>query len=98
ILLDLGDRTANASALELLASIRCTLGKKGHAALIWGAAQRQREILGTPKPPDEVAQYEEQIASARAGFGDDPAFDKLWSEGYGMTLEEAIRFVLVTCD
>jgi hypothetical protein len=41
------------------------------AALIWGAAERLREELGSLMPPYEQAAYMRGMAHARAALGDD---------------------------
>jgi non-specific serine/threonine protein kinase len=61
---------------------------------LWGAAERLREAIGAPLPPNEQRRRERQVAVARAALGDDAAFDRAWQEGRAMTLEQAIAGAL----
>jgi hypothetical protein len=89
---ELGDRHGIAWSLEGLAT--AALGAPLHASRLWGAAERLREEIGAPLPPNEKSRYEQQVAAARAALADDAA----WAEGRAMTLEQAIELALEQAD
>jgi predicted ATPase/class 3 adenylate cyclase len=91
---ELNDRLVVAEALEGLAHVAAALAVPSRAARIWGAAERLREEIGAPLPPNERPRYDPQVASARAAMEDDPAFDSAWQEGRTMTLEQAVEYGL----
>ena len=68
--------------------------RSGRAARTFGAAERLREVLGSPRSPTDIPRYERQVAAARAALGDDAEFDRAWQEGRTMDLEEAVRYAL----
>jgi len=86
----LGDRRGIAFALEGLALAVAALGNSLRAARIWGAAERLREEIGSPLPPNERPHYDRHVAQARGALGDDAAFDRAWQVGRDLTLEQAI--------
>jgi len=61
------------------------------AARIWGAAERLRKEIGTPRSPTERFRYEQRGAPARSAIGDDAAFDRAWQEGRVLSLSQAIE-------
>ncbi|MEO8285180.1 MAG: tetratricopeptide repeat protein [Chloroflexota bacterium] len=61
------------------------------AARLWGAAEALRETIGTPRPPAELAGYELVMSATRAHV-DAPTWQKAWSEGRAMSLEDAIAY------
>ena len=91
---ELGDMRAIASSLEGLSAVVAALGSSLRAVRIWGAAERQREEIGSPLPPNERPRYGRRVAAARAALGDDAAFDRAWQEGRALTLEQAIALAL----
>jgi non-specific serine/threonine protein kinase len=68
----------------------------GRAARFWGAAERERTDIGSPLPPSDKSDYEQQVAAGRAALGDDAAFDLAWRAGREMTLDEAVQYALGT--
>ena len=94
IRLELGGRLGIAASLEALASVDGSLAIPDRAVRLLGAAERHREEIGAPLPPNERVQYEEQVAAARVALGDDAAFDAAWQEGRAMTVELAIEYAL----
>jgi tetratricopeptide (TPR) repeat protein len=89
---DLGDRLGIAISLEGLAAVFAGLGSSLRAARIWGAAERQRAVVGSPLWPRDRPDYNRNVAVARAA--DDAAFDDAWREGGALTLEQAIDLAL----
>ncbi len=88
---ELGDRLGIARALEELAAVAAALGGSLRAALIWGAAERLREDMGSPLAPTERYRCDKRAAAARAAAGDDAAFDRAWREGRALPLAQAIE-------
>jgi non-specific serine/threonine protein kinase len=89
----LGDRWGVAISLEALAPVGVACGRADKSARLWGAAERLREEIGTPLPPNERVRYEQKVAAARAALGD-AAFERAWQEGRAMTMEEAVDYTL----
>ena len=81
-----------------LAAAKAAVGGARRAGCLWGAAERLREEIGSPRPLNERPRYDEQVAAARAGAwkatGDDVAFDAVWNEGRAISLEQAIAYAL----
>ena len=94
ILRELGHRGRIAYTLKELAAVVAALGASLHAARIWGAAERLRDEIGSPLPPNERARYDLHVAAAREALEDDVAFDSGWQEGRALTLEQAIELAL----
>jgi predicted ATPase/class 3 adenylate cyclase len=88
---ELGDRRGIAYSLKGLARVVTALGTPLRAARIWGAAERLREEIGSPLPPNERSLYDPPVAAARAALGDDATFDRAWQEGRALTLEQAMQ-------
>ncbi len=91
---ELRDRWGIAFALEGLAAVVVALGSGLRAARIWGAAERLREEIGAPLPPNERPRYDRRVAVVRAALRDDAAFDRAWQEGRNLTIEQAIALAL----
>ena len=70
------------------------LGSPRRGARIWGAVERLRTEIGSPMALNERPHYDLCVAAARAGLGDDAAFDRAWQEGAALTLEQAMEFAL----
>jgi tetratricopeptide (TPR) repeat protein len=90
---DLKDPVVTAWALERFAELAIPKQAPKRAATIWGAAARLREKIGIPIPLNEEADYTRAVATARVALGEN-AFDKAWSEGSSMTLDDAVRYAL----
>ena len=91
---ELRDRFGIAFSLEGQAAVIAALGDSPRAARIWGAAERLREEIGSPIPPNEQPRHDGRVATARAALGDDAAFDLAWQEGRALTLDRAIEVAL----
>jgi tetratricopeptide (TPR) repeat protein len=94
ILCELGERKVFVEALEGLANVAAGSKDPARAARFWGAAEQQREAIGCPLPPKDLAGYDQRVAAARIQLLDDAAFASAWSEGRAMTLEESQDFAL----
>jgi predicted ATPase/class 3 adenylate cyclase len=94
ILRELGDSGRIAYSLHELAAVAAALGSPVRAARLWGAEERLRAEVGSPVSAHERPDYDREIAAARAALGDDPAFDRAWQDGSGLTLEQAIALAM----
>jgi non-specific serine/threonine protein kinase len=83
-----------AGSLEELAQASTCLANLPRAARTWGAAERLREVIGTPLPPFQSIQYRENVAMGRLAFGDDEGFQSAWQSGRAMTTEQAVEYAL----
>jgi predicted ATPase len=75
--------------LEGLATMVAAQGELVWAAHLWGAAEAQREAIGTPIPPVYRPGHERAVALSRAQFGNE-AFATAWAEGRTMIPEQAV--------
>jgi predicted ATPase/DNA-binding SARP family transcriptional activator len=103
---EMGDKRGVAISLEGLAAgyLRAERGSRAaspapaeRAARLFAAAEALREVIGAPLDPCERANYERQVAAARARAGK-PKFAAAWAEGRTLTLEAAVREALDTRD
>ncbi|MDE3231348.1 MAG: tetratricopeptide repeat protein, partial [Chloroflexota bacterium] len=67
---ELDDARLCVEVLEYLAATAGTAEQGARAARLLGAAAAVRETLGAPQPPQEQAEVEEAVASARAALGE----------------------------
>ncbi|WP_309719621.1 tetratricopeptide repeat protein [Armatimonas sp.] len=90
---ELEDRFNVIICLESLANLALDEKNFSHAALLWGAATRLKEEIGTATPHSIQESHLYHLKSTRAGLGDD-AFEAVFARGHGLTLEEAIARAL----
>ena len=88
---ELGDRLGIQDSMQSLALLASTLGNSDLAARIWGFAERLREELCAPLPPNEIPSYEERIEAAQKASGDVGAFDRAWQVGREMNLDHLME-------
>jgi len=92
-----GDTQGIAGCVRDLASVAAMTGRHEPAARLFGAAEALREAIGAwaigAPGPRHPARYEQAVANARAGLGDD-AFAAAWAAGRAMPLEDAITTAL----
>jgi predicted ATPase len=81
-------RRGIAECLEDVASLLVARGDLERAARLYAAAEAAREAIGAPRPPRSRETYERDLATIRAGLGED-AFAIAWKEGQAMTLDQA---------
>ena len=86
-----GFRGAATETLEALASLAGAADAHGEAARLFGAAQSLRLATGQIRWPLDQPAYDADLAQLRAALGDDP-FDRAWSEGTALSLEEAASY------
>lgn len=90
---ELTDQRVAQYVLMGLALVALGRNQPVRAACLSGAADRQRERIGTPLPPSQRRQYEEMLDSIHAQL-DETTFHASWAEGQAMTLERALAFAL----
>jgi hypothetical protein len=91
---ELGDKWGIAFALEGLAAVAAALGSSLRATRIWGAAERLREEIGAPLPPNERPRYDRRVAEVRAALRDNVTFERAWQEGRALTIDQGIALAL----
>jgi non-specific serine/threonine protein kinase len=99
---ELGNKIGVAECLEGLASVAAAecQPERGRqtaqrATQLFGAAEALREVASTPVPPYRRADYDRDIAAARAQL-DQAAFATAWAEGRAMTMEQVVAYALDT--
>jgi predicted ATPase/transcriptional regulator with XRE-family HTH domain len=93
---DFGDHSGIAWCLEAVANIARALGFVQEAVQLWGSADALRGARGAPLPISQRAQYETQIALARAATSA-AHFQAAWQSGQERSPEAALDFVLDLC-
>jgi predicted ATPase/Tfp pilus assembly protein PilF len=83
-----GGRRGIAECLEAVAGLAVAQGDLPRAARLYGVAGAVREVIGAPRPPRSRETYERDLATIRAGLGED-ACAIAWKEGQAMTLDQA---------
>ncbi len=86
LLRELGHRWFMALCLEALAAAFAAQGQPAHAARLWGAAEKLRDIVGASLPPVVQTMYESFLTAARTQVGE-TAFASAWAEGRIQPLE-----------
>jgi predicted ATPase len=76
-----------------LAGVSSANGQHDRAARLFGAAAALGEVIGHIPLPQDQADHDRRLASARIGLGEAP-FAEGWAEGRAMTLEQAIEYAL----
>jgi len=90
---NLGHRAAVAHELECIAFILSKKGDTQRAAQLLGAAQTLRELIDSSMTTMEQTEYENEVSALHSKMNE---FDleKAWSEGRGMSMDEAIENAL----
>jgi predicted ATPase/DNA-binding SARP family transcriptional activator/DNA-binding CsgD family transcriptional regulator len=79
--------------LHISAALAGAQGRAVRSARLWGATEVMREAIGTIFSPAEHRAYGPYIEAARAQL-DEAAWEKAYTEGKTLTLEEAIEYAL----
>jgi hypothetical protein len=90
---DLGYKRGIAFTLRVLGHLAHHEGASARAARLMGAAIALREALGIIVVPNDRAEYDRIVESARARLGE-ATFASAWAEGRAMSLEQAIALAL----
>jgi predicted ATPase/class 3 adenylate cyclase len=85
----LGNSAGTVEALNNIARVARETGDLRRAVFLLARVTALSEAIGAALPDD----YEQNVAAARAGLGEE-AFAAAWSQGQGMTLEQAIESAL----
>jgi DNA-binding CsgD family transcriptional regulator len=91
VMMRFGDIAGPADVLEALGGIAAERESFREAARLLGAAGRVRDRAGYVRLPVLSADYDADLARARAGLADDE-FEAAWAEGAAMSLEEAVAY------
>jgi predicted ATPase/DNA-binding SARP family transcriptional activator len=83
---ELGDRWRMAGVLDALAGL-CADGRAG--ARLLAAADRQRQEIGTPVPPCDLADHRRRVHAVHAGLSR-AELDRVTLQGVTLTLDEAV--------
>jgi tetratricopeptide (TPR) repeat protein len=86
----IGDDVSVADCLERLAGVAAAGGDSEDAAVLFGAAERIRETIGSPVGSRDREHYDGDVAKARAGL-EDVSFRSAWDRGRGMDVEAAAK-------
>jgi tetratricopeptide (TPR) repeat protein len=86
----MGHRSAVAHQLECMAFIAKAREQTEKSTRLLGAAEALRERIEINMTPQELKEYEAEIADLKANM-DAKEFESLWAEGRSMTMEEAIE-------
>jgi tetratricopeptide (TPR) repeat protein len=86
---DLGHRAAVAHELECIAYLIRKKDAPLRAVKILGAADSLRRMIESSPTPVELAEYEKEISDLRAKVSG-PDFERLWTEGQNLSMDEAI--------
>jgi tetratricopeptide (TPR) repeat protein len=84
---------AIAYPVEALAVLAAAQNQFERSTRLFGVAEMLYPQLRFEMSAKERAQHDQAVAAARAALGEE-AFAKFWSEGQGMTLEEAVAYAL----
>jgi non-specific serine/threonine protein kinase len=87
------DKLGLAFSFEGLAQVAAAQEQPERAAILWGAAEQLRHLLGIPLEPSRRSLYTSLIPTAREQLGAE-AFAAAWTEGQIMTLEQATAYAL----
>ena len=87
-----GDKHGTVECLAGLAAVGLRDGQPEHAARLLGAAA-WREVIGSPPPPSQRAEYNRLRMVARASL-DEATFATMWAAGRALSLEDAVAEAL----
>lgn len=89
----MGHRSAVAHQLECMAFIAKAREQTEKSTRLLGAAEALRERIEINMTPQELKEYEEEIADLKVNM-DAKEFESLWADGRSMTMDEAIGLAL----
>jgi predicted ATPase/DNA-binding SARP family transcriptional activator len=90
----LGGQHIYTECLEEIAKVAAHQGDGTRAARLFGAAAALREALGVAVQPADRPDYDRCVGIVREQLSAD-GFTMAWSEGHGMSLQEAVAFALI---
>jgi len=89
----LGDDGLTVACLVVMAGVRAEGADPGRGARLLGAVDALVEASGHVLDPDDQAEYEQAVASARAVLGE-ARFDTILAEGKTISLDSAVAYAL----
>jgi len=89
----IGDPPAVAACFEGLAALARRWGDLKRTARLCAAAARLRESAASTLTPAERPAFEEDVAAARAGLGEE-VFARAWTAGQALPLVEAVAYAV----
>ena len=90
---EIGDPRGMVYSLEAFAGLSTKQRKWEQAAVLWGAAEALREVIGSPRPADERDQYDRDVAEVHQEL-EEEAFSTAWAKGRSMTMKQAVTLAL----
>jgi tetratricopeptide (TPR) repeat protein len=93
IFTSLEHRRGIARVLEGLACFASAKGDARRALSVAAAASHLRQLVSAPLPPAEQSKLDQKLLSAWEQLSE-PEGKKAWTDGYVMTMENAIRYAL----
>jgi predicted ATPase/class 3 adenylate cyclase len=85
----MGNQSMITHCLASVAIVAVAQGQLSWGVRLLGAVETVREARGVPRPPAMQGFYEQSLASARAGLGEE-ASASVWAQGRAMTPEQAL--------
>jgi predicted ATPase/class 3 adenylate cyclase len=85
----MGNQSMITHCLASLAIVAIAQGQRSWGVRLLGAVETVRETRGIPRPPIMQGAYEQSLARARSGLGEE-AFASVWAEGRKMTPEQVL--------
>jgi non-specific serine/threonine protein kinase len=80
-----------------LAAVAAAQAEPARAARLWGATEALREEIGVDSLSWwelQTFDYEGRVSATRNMLGDEGAWERAWTEGRGMSPEEAVEYAL----
>jgi predicted ATPase/DNA-binding CsgD family transcriptional regulator len=85
----MGNQSMITHCLASVAIVAVAQGQLRWGVRLLGTVETMREARGVPRPPVMQGFYEQSLASARAGLGEE-SFAAVWTQGRSMTPEQAL--------
>lgn len=93
ICLELGEKVSVALAVAGLAGIAGLTGQPERAARLFGAAQKALVTLGIALDAIDRSDWDRDIQTVKTQL-DPEVFTALWEEGQGMSMEQAVEYII----
>ena len=84
-----GRRAGIVDSLEDLGGLAIAGGRASHGVRLLSVGQALRDRYGYPRPPQDAAAYEADVAAARGALSAED-FDRAWDDGARLSLEAAV--------
>jgi predicted ATPase/DNA-binding XRE family transcriptional regulator len=88
-----GNKTYLAWNFEAIATVAGALGQSERATQLCAVAERLRQEVSAPRPPDEQQRYDQTLDAGREALGGE-TFEQAWTTGTTLTLEAAMTLAL----